>query len=138
MTSTATRNDSATPRRSATSEARECETTMRAGRSLAESPAVTNGTANALTTCVAGSAPEDVSDGRATATVSSESGVSRAIKLESTAIPPTRVKRRPPAPPTRRESTRASARNGASAPRTSTSAVPAGAAARRRGSAGSD
>src|SRR2546425_949136 len=39
VTSTATRNDSATPRRRATSEASECETTIRAGRSRAEPPA---------------------------------------------------------------------------------------------------
>ena len=50
VTSTATKNDSATPRRSAAREASECETTMRAGSSRAESPAVTNGTSRLLTT----------------------------------------------------------------------------------------
>ncbi len=135
VTSTATRNDSATPRRSATSEASECETTIRAGTSCAESPSTTNGTVRLSTTRVAGSTTEAESPARVTATISSGSGVRRARKLESTAIPPTSVKAWLPS---RTESTRASAKRGASAVRARTSAVPPGAADRRRGSAGSD
>ena len=77
--STAPRNATSTPRRSAAREPSEWLTTMRAGRSTPpESLSNTKGNENSLTRAAADAASGTLSVGRRTATASSESGVSPA------------------------------------------------------------
>ena len=108
---------------------------MRAGRSaLPESLSNTKGSETSLSTAPADAAAGRLSVGRRTTTLSSESGVSSARYVESSAIPPTSVNR---VPARRSESRRAIASIGPSGVRAWIRAIPPCAAASARGSPGS-
>ena len=128
-----TTNQRSTSWRNASSPASEWATTMRADTNRAASVA-TAGTTRESTTPPGGGGGASARSTVSSETTRAESGARCARNAESTVTPPTRVNG---LPTSRKESTRASARNGASAVRARTSAIPFGAAASRRGSPGS-